>query len=411
MKYYLVFLFFVLMVSDTMGYPMSYVPGFSVKNLLLYGLIIVVFLRTKNAGFPSGIGSLNIFYILLLIIAIVSWILSSIAVTKINYNSYKSFLTLKILVDQYLFFMVYLFALNDRKDILWCVKAVICIVILGNIITIIDVFNIPDLGIIHERPDGRVGGPLGESNQYAAFMVFFIPTLIGMATFFKGLIRYFFIAGTLGSVLVWILTVSRGSMVGIILSFCFGIIILKNYLNLKMFAKQIFLLTPIVSIPIIVAIYQYYDLFYDRIFVKTGQAENMSIMSSGRVGIWSNALEKLFDNPLNVFLGMGWNTFKQYFAYAPHNIYLNYLFELGIIGLLLVLIIFFKIFKISYKNLKNADSIELIVLVSFIFGYIALLISVFFVDLYKPWIFIWSYMGLVMRLALEISCENNQHNL
>jgi len=395
------------MVSDTMGYTMSYVPGFSVKNLILYILFILIVLRLKNVKLPSNIIPVNIYFIILILIAIISWMVSSAIVAGVNYDSYRSFLVLKILIDQYLFFFVFLFALTDKDDILWCIKAITCIVIIGNIITIIDVFNIPDLGIIHERPDGRVSGPLGEANQYAAFMVFFIPTLIGMTIVSKGITKLFYLSGILISVLVWILTVSRGSMVGIAFGIFIGIIILKDYVNIKSIVKILLFIVPFLILIAPFTLYRYFDLIYSRIVVGTGQAEDLVSMSAGRTLIWSRALEKLYDSPGNIFIGMGWNTFKQYFPYAAHNIYLNYIFELGIIGLVLILIVFYKLFNITYNSLSYAGEFEKIILVSFLFGYLALLFSVFFVDLYQPWVFIWSFIGLMTRLALEISSEHN----
>ena len=153
-------------------------------------------------------------------------------------------------------------------------------------------------------------------------------------------------------------------------------------------------------------IYRNFDLLYARIITSTGQAEDLYRMSSGRTMIWSSALEKIFDSPINLFFGMGWNTFKQYFTSAPHNIYLNYFFELGIIGVGLILYVFFKIFKLSTNALLFSSQYENLILTCFLFGYFAMLSSVFFVDLYQPWIFIWSYIGLVTRLALEIFDTN-----
>lgn len=66
------------------------------------------------------------------------------------------------------------------------------------------------------------------------------------------------------------------------------------------------------------------------------------------------------------------------YAHASHNTYLKYLTELGIIC----------------NGLKHAHGESLVILRAFMAGFIGVLIATFFVNLYKPWWFVWAFVGL-----------------
>jgi len=57
-------------------------------------------------------------------------------------------------------------------------------------------------------------------------------------------------------------------------------------------------------------------------------------------------------------------------------------------------------------------------LMAFLLGFLSLLVALFFGNLYKPWLFVWAYTGLMMRVAVEasrqripISIQGNTHNV
>ena len=60
--------------------------------------------------------------------------------------------------------------------------------IFANVATILDTAGIVNLGF-QERVDGRTQGAMGESNQYAAFIILFLPGMIAAAVASRGLRR------------------------------------------------------------------------------------------------------------------------------------------------------------------------------------------------------------------------------
>ncbi|HBA67252.1 MAG TPA: hypothetical protein DCZ48_13945, partial [Methylococcaceae bacterium] len=80
----------------------------------------------------------------------------------------------------------------------------------------------------------------------------------------------------------------------------------------------------------------------------------------------------------------------------------------GIFGLFLNLLIIFYIFNIILKSINIADKQTRSLLGGFIFGYTGLLISIFFVNLFNPWFFIWAYIALMTRLAILVKYKNTK---
>jgi len=157
-------------------------------------------------------------------------------------------------------------------------------------------------------------------------------------------------------------------------------------------------LTVIASIGLSVVLYKYSNLILGRVD-STVNASSTTAASAGRLWIWEKGIDKMLDDPINIILGVGWDTYAGYVGIVSHNEYLTKLFELGILGLFSYLMIFYLVFKKIKKGILVSEDEQRIMLISFIFGYSGLLVSIFFVNLFNPWFFIWSYIGLCLRLS------------
>ena len=304
--------------------------------------------------------------------------------------------------DNLVFFLVFFYGVLNSKDALWLLKMMIWIVIVGNIITVVDGLNLPDLGLINERGDGRIGGPIGESNQYAAFLAMFLPAALGLALVEQGKRRAFAILGFVLSALAFLMTGSRGGIVGVVVGATLGAVFLRQFITGKAIVSAIGGLVALAFVGVgALYIAGYGDMLYERIVGLSTTGDSYAL-SSGRTVIWGLALEKMFEQPLTLITGYGWDTYRHFpdFNLAPHNGYLKIFFELGLIGLLLVLVAFANIFRVAREGLRRAESEAAIMLFAFVFGLISILVAVFFVDLTTPWIFIWAYVGAAMRLAI-----------
>lgn len=237
-----------------------------------------------------------------------------------------------------------------------------------NVVSVVDALNLPDLGLIHERGDGRIGGPIGDSNQYAVFITLFLPGPIALAVLERGWIRAAAMLGEVVSTLALALTASRGGVLGLLA-----------------YATR------------------YGELLYDRFILQaTGGAHDAS---SGRRFIWTTALAKMFEQPVTLITGYGRYVYRAFrdFGYAPHNHYLGIFFNLGLIGLALVLLTYAGVLRIARQAIGWGDSQQSGLTIAFILGFFGVLVGIFFVKVHTPWLFVWAYTGAFLRLAVTVS--------
>jgi O-antigen ligase len=147
----------------------------------------------------------------------------------------------------------------------------------------------------------------------------------------------------------------------------------------------------------------YGELLYDR-FVVAQQRSNIQDISSARTVFWAIALGKMLEFPVTFITGFGWSVYEQWdiFRYATHNSYLNILFNLGFIGLTLFVTVAVTTAAAARRALAHAPPDLAPHLIAFVFGFLTVFAAIFFGELSTPWIFIWAYAGVTMRLAVAI---------
>jgi O-antigen ligase len=197
------------------------------------------------------------------------------------------------------------------------------------------------------------------------------------------------------------MTASRGGVAGMVIGAAIGALYLRKYISTKHFTMAfaaILLVGPIA----VGALYLggFGDLFYER-FIELSGSRNSWALSSGRTEIWSTALAKMFEQPISIITGFGWDSYRQafIFRYAPHNTYLKFFFELGGIGLLLIIAALVNVVRTARRGISEHDKAKSTMLFAFIFGFLGMLMAIFFVDLTSPWILIWAFVGITMRLS------------
>lgn len=107
-----------------------------------------------------------------------------------------------------------------------------------NVVTLLDVFNLPDLGIIMEREDGRLTGPVNEVNQYGAILIFIIPITVGLAIGSTGWLKRIFVSGALIAFVLLGLTVSRGSYLGFVIGGLFALYLVRHHVRREAILKD-----------------------------------------------------------------------------------------------------------------------------------------------------------------------------
>jgi hypothetical protein len=219
MRYLLLSLFVATLGSRALGLDLGIAPGISIKNAMLYATFSAIaihsaVLRNRNIELLPVL----LPFALLILYAILTWLFTLLFLENPFYLPRPTLIRLKVkLVDQFLLLLVFFYGVVNWKEAVWLLKALIWVMIVGCFVTVVDTFNIPDLGIITARDrDGRIEGILGSAADFGGLLAFALPMIIVLwwiETGAKKVIALFGIALTLMS---FLLSASRGAMVGLV---------------------------------------------------------------------------------------------------------------------------------------------------------------------------------------------------
>lgn len=404
-QFFLFALFFVLFTSRTLDFDLSLAPGLSVKNAFLYvifgGLAIQTVLTRQRK--LEGL-SVILPFVVYVGYAIFSWIVILLVIKYPNYNIRTTLISLKSgPVEHLLVLLVYFYGISDSKSGLSVLRSMIWLIVIGNVVTVIDVLNVPDLGLIGEKSDeaGRTEGPIGNANEYAAFLALFMPAIVANFWTSHGVKKLLAGIGIFLSGLAFIMAVSRGAIFGLMVGAIVGAYYLRRIIAPQVLyrgAAATFLLCFIIGVGGFAA--GYGDMLLDRFGLLGADAFQAS---SGRTVIWGRALESMLDHPMTFVTGFGWYAYEtsRYFSYATHNTYLNILYNLGTIGVVFFLLVVGNVLGVVRASLGDAAHVARSWLIAFIFGFLALLVSIFFGELYSSWLYVWAYAGISLRIAVS----------
>ena len=407
-RFLLYSMFIVLMIDNTPNMGIGFGLGLSAKNLYLYSLVLLIGIRavTSPAGLRIVDLDIHVPYWMMMLYATLTWGILSIA--DPTYSIFRGALTVKNqLIDLYLFMFAFRYGIESKSDYLSLLRAIIITLFVTSFITLIDYLNIPDLGIIGSH-QGRIEGPIGAANQYGALLAFLIPlTIACMPAKQSRAGRWFWQAGVLISAILLIATGSRGAFLSIIAGSFFGVIYLRNFLNMRQvlrFAAIAFLIAILLFAAF--AIFNF-DFLMQR-FEKTA-SESLGRASSGRVDIWRAAILVMLEWPMSFIVGYGWNAYESSGIWkSAHNEYLDRWYEMGIIGVVLYVAVLRAMVARVRKRLNDMPDEICRIMIGYTFGMMMTYVNLFFVAIPDPWTVIWMVTGLVMGLQATSSVSTRQ---
>lgn len=375
--------------------------GLSATNLLLYALIFTILARAALTTTDIHIPLLGVHvaFGVLAAYAALSWSLNSLF--DPTYPSFKGLMTLKNeIVDNYLFFLVFFFGANNYEDAKKVFLFALHLVAIMTALTIVDASTPINLGIMGQDPDGRVSGPIGSSNQYGAFMAFFVPLFAAMAMGSKGVARVVWWLVFLCGFTLLIATGSRGTYVAMIAAIVIGVKFIAAFFDKRAMRKVglqiaavLFLITASVALMNL-------ELVERRLEQST--STNMDELSSGRSAIWRATILVQAEEPYSFIYGRGWNSHDNSGIWkSAHNTYLLLLYELGIIGVIIFLVLLLSIVLQIRILILRTEGKERILMSGLAFGFFGVIVAIMFLDLYSPWFYIWSFLGMSLRIGYE----------
>jgi O-antigen ligase len=349
-------------------------------------------------------------FALFVMYAILTWVIIFVFLDRPEYSPRASLVRLKSsLADNFLTLAVFFYGVLNRKDALWLLKRIIVLIVITNAVTIIDSFNVPNLGLLDSRArDGRFIGFMGAANDYGMLLVFFMPLSIALYLSSTGKARLLAGIGAVLTGFCLVLTASRGAYVGAIGGLLLSAVFLRRYVSVDQLIRGTVLSLVFLTLLIpIIAFIGYSDLFVDRFDRFEG---NLHTASSGRTTFWLNALKVMAETPTSFITGFGFEAyeFSRDFSAAMHNHYLKNLFNLGLIGLCLFLAVFAAILSIIRKAIAGAQSDSRPFLIALLIGLLCLLVTQIFGQYYRSSYLIWACLGVGLRLAMEVMRDSAQ---
>lgn len=410
MRWLFLALIAAFIVGDAFGMQMSLITGFSVKNAVLYAIGFTLVFRTAlSGGVKIELMSLHVAFFLLICYAALMWVVSFGVIHYPGYRMFGTLVTLKTkMVDPALMLFAAFYGLRTLDDAKWVIGVLLLAIAGANAATLADTVGVVHLGMkVGERgPEaGRVFGAFGHANDTGTLIVTMLPGMIAMLVTNQGFRRLVWVGCLLASALVLILTVSRGAFVGLFVGTVWGAFMLRRYVPVQKFVVWgVMAIVGVVFVALIAGLVdqQIGNVIAERLFGQS-KSIDMSEASSGRTQIWAELLERMSRTPTTFLTGFGWDVyFVMPFRYAPHNHYLGTYFDLGIPGVGLFVYLMSRIIKTARSVVSLADEETRPHVLAFVFGMLALVISIVFADLFDPWSYIWLYVGAMMRIAVLV---------
>lgn len=402
MRYLLLALIIFLIASQVFGFDPGPMPGVKIKNALLYMIVLGLMLRvTMDRSYRIQLPAVPIVYGIMIAYSVLTYVAIVLVLDYPRYSWLQSGMILKnSLFDQMMFFLVFFYGLRTNEEALTVLKVLLAAWALSHVMAVLDATGVFHIGDIQQRADGRVQGAIGESNQYGAFVALTLPAMVALVTASTGLFRLFWIGASIITAATLVMTVSRGAFVATVFATMSGWFLFRRYLSArKLMTFAAFGLVAAVLAGLVVVSLGFGDLIYQRI-VGQGSTGDIGTTSSGRTEIWGTLLEAMFQTPVTLLTGFGWQAYQSMpFRWATHNHYLEQFFNLGVIGLVCSVLLFVIPVRTARKAAIYAGPDVRPMLIGFGIGTIAVATAVFFVNLYSPWLYYWSYAGIVMRLA------------
>ncbi len=368
-------LFIALLLSFTIEavfpFRLSHVLGLSLKNIVSYCAIMVLFLSEVALG---GIRRKKIPELPILIIITVG-VGVNLIVQQITDHTKLSILEHLILfkkwiIDPLILYVLICLLVDNVKDAERFLLIIVITFAFLNMLSVVGLkFGIQlfkTSSVVEQNVMNRFAGAYKNPNQMAYFLCFLLPFLYyfmmrGSNRFLKAFLALL-IFFSIGSVLM---SGSRGGILslGIVV---LGIMLLRR--DFKLFLLCMVFVIAFIMIIRVVGKSRFIETTSQRVSVLT--KGDLKKASNFRFIIWKAYYELIENKPVYIVFGKGFGVtsttiLKRYdLKVPPHNLYLQILVEFGLIGLCIWIYFLYRIIRRVIKARSQEDIISNITLVA-----------------------------------------------
>jgi len=402
------------------------------KNIVFQSLVEILFFLFLSQVIIFGLPKEKIKKSLKFILPAFIFILSLLIATIFSPVKWMSFwgewqrkMGLLTWVHFFVFYCIFVLLDKNKAQLKRIFLVVVFTLFLVNLYGFIQFFRYDPFSWNLELPvlkvlDYRVFSTLGQPNFLASWLILTIPFLIiCLVHSHKFLVRYLLFILIFSSLVILILTQSRGGLIGFFSSlffclFCFGLFKLK---------KKIIPLIFIIVLLVVLFVLSTSSLN----FTLGNRLISLSDIKSAagyRLHYWLASLEVIKKRPL---IGYGLDSQRYYltpyytkelalldkpnlFLDRAHNNILDVLLTSGIIGLLCWWAFVISIFYWGIKFIVNTGKYkkEVIFILSGIFGY--LISTLFSFHTHSPLLYFWLSCGLISHLVITQKTKNTHYS-
>jgi O-antigen ligase len=395
-------LLFTFWAEKALGFKLTPVTGLSLFNLNIYLLLIAwtVFSAVSKRKLIEA-NNVNKWLILMIFVVIASIPVKMLLGEIPNISILHEVFALKNWVNPFILFFILFNIVDDEKT---CKRTLLGLVVLLMITVssmLLVTFGVTQVGMLKAVHGGRSAG-FAEPNQYASYLVLFIPLLLSSFLFQRSFLikttsAIFLILAFLGLVT----TGSRGGALSLLFSMLAYLTILNRQ---KMFSLGAIMLVAVTVVVMGVTSYVVAPSKVRQVVSERfdpNSSEDLYKYTSGRTLVLRNGLLVFMKSPI---FGHGQNTFvslmeKRFRIRAnSHNDYLLYLVHYGIIGLGIFIMIFTKVFQHVWHHFKaTTDPWSKQLYVSYIAGFLGYAFSMLGVNVFAPRYIFWIYTAIIYK--------------
>ncbi len=407
MRILLSLLILTVMASDVFDLNLSLAPGLSVKNAvlnLIAGVLIIRFVIQRNfkIEIPTIVGS----YALMFAYAALSIVVADLIIQYPHYYVRGGIVTLKSeIVDPALLLLTYFYGTRSAADAQALTKTLLGAFTVASLLTITNVYGITDVGHMEVGSNNldeasRIYGFFGHANETGALIAMFLPVYVAIAMSEGPILRLLWVVAMMISVVVLIMTGSRGALAGLFVGGAWAAYLCRRRLPPATLIRGGLLLLA-VGLPIVAILGAKYGGEFLHRVVSQSTTADVGDLSSGRTVLWATTFGRMMDTPISLITGFGWHVYDSmgYFL-PPHNHYLMQWFDLGLVGLACYVSVIRSVLRHALAGLRAATPEVQGYMVAFVFAVLILSAAIMFEQLFKPWYYIWAYVGVTLRSAV-----------
>jgi O-antigen ligase len=407
MTYLLGLLIIMFTASDVFALDLSLGPGVSVKNAMLNLIALVLIIRiVLRRSFKLEVPTIVFSFAAMFIYALISIFVASMVIEYPHYKLTGSAISLKQeALDPALMLLTFFYGTRTFNEAKVLTKLLLGAFTFASIITVTNVYGLTHVGnIIYGYNNlyeaNRVYGFFGHANETGVLIVLLLPAYVAVAMTSRGVIRFAWISAMMISVVVLIMTGSRGAIAGMALGGLIAAFMCRKYLTPARLLQGALVLA-LIGLPIIAVLGAKYGGEMVHRIISQATSADADDVSSGRLGLWATAIGRMMETPISLISGFGWNVYDSMgFKLIPHNHYIMLWFELGLVGLGAYLLVMRTLIHNAMVGLKTATPEMRCYLVGFVYSLMILSTAIIFEQLFEPWLYIWPYAGLTLRIAV-----------